>query len=48
LKGTEPQQDSASWYSDEGKLLLPGEYAAWCSSSDNTLGAAVKEKITVQ
>jgi len=42
LKGTEPEQDSASWYSDEGKLLLPGEYAAWCSSSDNTLGAAVQ------
>jgi penicillin-binding protein 1C len=41
LKGTEPQQDSASWFSDEGKLLLPGEYAAWCSSRDNTLGAAV-------
>jgi penicillin-binding protein 1C len=41
LKGTEPQQDSASWFSDEGKLLLSGEYAAWCASRDNTLGAAV-------
>jgi len=41
LKGTEPQQDSASWFSDKGKLLLPGEYAVWCSSRDNTLGAAV-------
>jgi hypothetical protein len=41
LKGTEPQQDSASWFSDEGKLLLPGEYAAWCSSDDNNLGAAI-------
>jgi penicillin-binding protein 1C len=41
LKGTEPQQDSVSWFSDQGKLLLPGEYAVWCSSRDNTLGAAV-------
>jgi len=41
LKGTEPQQDSASWFSDKGKLLLPGEYAVWCSSRDNTIGAAV-------
>ena len=41
LKGTEPQQDSGSWFSDEGKLLLPGEYAVWCCSRDNTLGATV-------
>ena len=41
LKGTEPQEDCASWFSDEGKLLLPGEYAVWCGSPDNTLGAAV-------
>lgn len=41
LKGTEPQEDSASWFSVEGKLLLSGEYAVWCGSHDNTLGAAV-------
>ena len=41
LNGTEPQQDSASWFSDEGKLLLPGEYAVWCAGRDNTLGATV-------
>jgi hypothetical protein len=55
---TEPQQDSASWYSDEGKLLLPGEFAAWCSFWQLAPGewelqatgraGAVKEKITVQ
>jgi penicillin-binding protein 1C len=41
LAGTEPTKDSASWFSAEGKLLLPGEYAGWCSGRDNTLGAAV-------
>jgi penicillin-binding protein 1C len=39
LRGTEPTKDSASWFSPEGKLLLPSQYAAWCSGSDNTLGA---------
>jgi hypothetical protein len=41
LKGTEPQQDCASWFSEKGQLLLPGEYAMWCASRDNALGAAV-------
>jgi penicillin-binding protein 1C len=41
LKGTEPQQDCASWFSEKGQLLLPGEYAMWCASRDNGLGAAV-------
>jgi penicillin-binding protein 1C len=41
LRGTEPTEDSASWFSAEGKLLLPGEYAAWCSGGDNTIGAAI-------
>jgi penicillin-binding protein 1C len=41
LRGTEPTQDSASWFSAEGRLVLSGEYAAWCSGPDNTLGAAV-------
>ena len=39
LKGTEPAEDSASWFSADGRLLLPGEYAAWCASSDNAIGA---------
>ena len=41
LRGTEPTEDSASWFSAEGKLRLPGEYAASCSGGDNTIGAAV-------
>jgi penicillin-binding protein 1C len=41
LRGTEPAEDSASWYSAEGRLLLPGEYAAWCAGRDNTLGATI-------
>ena len=41
LPGTVPAEDSASWFSADGKLLLPGEYAAWCSGPDNTLGAAI-------
>jgi membrane carboxypeptidase/penicillin-binding protein PbpC len=42
LKGTEPSEDSSSWFSNEGRLLLPGEYAAWCAGPDNT-DAAVTE-----
>ena len=41
LRGTEPTENSISWFSSEGKLLLPGEYAAWCSGRDNTLGASI-------
>jgi penicillin-binding protein 1C len=42
LKGTEPKQDSADWFSDDGKLLLPNEYAAWCASSNNMRGVRVR------
>jgi penicillin-binding protein 1C len=42
LKGTEPAQDSADWFSPDGKLLLPGEYAAWCASANNTRAAQVR------
>ena len=41
LPGTEPDQDSSGWFSDEGKLLLPAEYASWCSSRENVSGAMV-------
>jgi penicillin-binding protein 1C len=41
LKGTEPTQDSAAWFSGEGKLLLPVEYASWCSSPENAFGAMI-------
>ena len=42
LKGTEPTEDSANWFSRDGKLLLPGEYAGWCASANNTRGAQVR------
>jgi penicillin-binding protein 1C len=42
LKGTEPKEDSANWFSADGKLLLPAEYAGWCASSNNTRGAHVR------
>jgi penicillin-binding protein 1C len=42
LKGTEPAQDSVDWFSPDGKLLLPGEYAVWCASANNTRGAQVR------
>ncbi len=41
LKGTEPVQDSSSCFSNDGKLLLPAEYANWCSSPENVVGATV-------
>lgn len=42
LKGTEPAQDSADWFSADGKLLLPSEYAGWCLTSNNSGGAQVR------
>ena len=42
LKGTEPKGDSSAWFSDDGKLLLPNEYAGWCASGNNTSGAQVR------
>ncbi len=44
LKGTEPKGDSSAWFSDDGKLLLPNEYAEWCASANNTSGAQVRAK----
>jgi penicillin-binding protein 1C len=42
LKGTEPAEDSNSWFTADGKLILPDEYASWCASSNNTRGAQVR------
>jgi len=42
LPGTEPREDASSFFSADGTLLLPPEYAAWCASSDNTLRAHVR------
>jgi len=41
LPATEPIQDSSAWFSEEGKLLLPVEYAGWCSSRENAFGATI-------
>jgi len=42
LPGTEPKEDASSYFSANGKLLLPPEYAAWCATPDNTIGAQVR------
>jgi hypothetical protein len=42
LPGTEPREDASSYFAPTGALLLPPEYAAWCSTSDNTIGARVR------
>ncbi len=41
LPETVPVQDSSVWFTDDGKLLLPGEYASWCSSRENAFGAMI-------
>ncbi len=40
LAGTQPRENAASFYS-EGVLQLPAEYATWCASPENRLGARV-------
>jgi penicillin-binding protein 1C len=47
LKGTESKEYSANWFSADGKLLLPREYAGWCASSDNFLGAQVRPEARI-
>ncbi len=42
LPGTEPRDDASSYFSATGTLLLPPEYAAWCATPDNTIGAQVR------
>ncbi len=41
LPGTVPTESAASWYLD-GRLTLPPEYAAWCDSPHNHLGAVLR------
>jgi penicillin-binding protein 1C len=41
LPETEPARDSSGWFSDEGKLLLPVEFASWCLSRDNVFDATI-------
>jgi len=42
LPGTEPREDASAFYSADGTLLLPAEYAQWCASADNSLRARVR------
>jgi penicillin-binding protein 1C len=44
LRGTEPKENSASWFSETGTLLLANEYANWCASANNTRGAQVRSE----
>jgi penicillin-binding protein 1C len=41
LAGTQPRENASTLYSD-GVLQLPAEYAAWCASPENRLGARVR------
>ena len=42
LVGTEPRENSADYFTTDGKLLLSDAYARWCASRDNTIGAQVR------
>jgi membrane carboxypeptidase/penicillin-binding protein PbpC len=41
LAGTEPNEDSANYFANDGKLILPDAYARLCATRDNTIGAHV-------
>jgi penicillin-binding protein 1C len=47
LKGTEPKENSAGWFTSNGKLVLPNEYADWCASSNNTRGASIRSEARI-
>jgi penicillin-binding protein 1C len=47
LAGTEPDEDSANYFSNDGSLILPDAYARWCASRDNTIGAHVRSDFRI-
>jgi len=50
LPGTEPKEKADDWFAPEGRPILPQEYAAWCASVDNHLGAIIRpiaEKLAI-
>ncbi len=47
LAGTEPRENSASYFSTDGTLLLPNEYSQWCASRDNNIGAHVRAEARI-
>ncbi len=46
LPGTQPTETASSWYQN-GRLTLPTEYAAWCASPHNHLGAVIRKTETL-
>lgn len=47
LRGTEPQTSGASFFTSNGKPLLPAQYAAWCTSADNIRAAQVRPALAI-
>jgi penicillin-binding protein 1C len=47
LAGTEPSDDSADYFANDGRLILPDAYARWCASRDNTIGAHVRSDFRI-
>ena len=47
LFNTEPREDSADYFTSDGKLLLPDTYTRWCASRDNTIGAHVRSNFRI-
>jgi penicillin-binding protein 1C len=47
LAGTEPSENSADYFANDGKLILPDAYARWCASRDNTIGAHVRSDFRI-
>jgi penicillin-binding protein 1C len=47
LAGTEPRDDSADYFANDAKLILPDTYARWCGSRDNTIGAHVRSDFRI-
>jgi penicillin-binding protein 1C len=47
LAGTAPHSNSADYFADDGKLILPDAYARWCASGDNAIGAHVRSEFRI-
>lgn len=42
IPGTEPKEKADDWFASDGHPVLPQEYASWCASVDNRLGATIR------
>ncbi len=47
LAGTEPRDDSADYFANDGRLILPDAYARWCASRDNMIGAHIRSDFRI-